>query len=175
MRSLAIPPASFAIVRVPAARSSEGGGFADAHLELSLLPAAVGLPHLPAVSAGAAARAWVAPSLLGVAAVALSVVGGLASLAMPPPPPVRYRIRRAPILPRGVSFHSIAAERLARKEVLARELVALLPPQVCEMLLGPGGYAQVPGAVERAEAVARIVLALGGPDGDGSSQVSVAP
>ena len=117
---------------------------------------------------GNAARGWVAPSLAGVAAVALSVVGGVASLAMPSPPSVPYKKRRAPIhLPRGAHFPSIAAERQARKETLARELVALLPPQVCEMLLGPDGYAQVPGAVERAEAVARIVLALGGPDGDG--------
>ena len=75
--------------------------------------------------------------------------------------------RRPSILPRGAVFDTPGEKRQAKKEVLAQELVARLTPAMAQHLLGAQGYRQVRGTADRAAALARIVLALGGPDGDG--------
>ena len=76
------------------------------------------------------------------------------------------------VLPRGAAFDDPEEKRAARKQVLATELVRKLPPRAIQHLLDRHGrgFEQVNSAAERASALARIVLAVGGPSLHGAGQ-----
>ena len=107
-----------------------------------------------------------------VADNAAQAVGGSDEPVMRPP--IGKQKRRPPILPRNSVFDSAADRRAARKEVLASELASKFTPTMCEALLGTDGLRQVTSRAMRAAAVSRVLMSLGGPDGDGLQEAAKA-
>jgi hypothetical protein len=106
-------------------------------------------------------------AISAVSSAALSTIAGAAGSSLAPTGECEKRTRRPPVLPRGSVFESKKDERLARKQVFAKELAQRFSPRMYLALLGEDGLIQVPCASDRAEAVARILMSLGGPDGNG--------
>ena len=76
--------------------------------------------------------------------------------------------RRPNVLPKGAVFASDAMREAARKEVLATRLIATLPQEsIQEILGGERSMLQVPDPQDQADAVVRIILRLGGANGQG--------
>ena len=121
----------------------------------------------PPASIGPLAVRKALDATAAVATAASSLIPGAPSL---PAPPLQPRPRRSSILPRGAIFASAADRRLARKQALASELATRFSPRMTKNLLGEAGLRQVPGQAERCEAVARVILSHGGPDGDGLAE-----
>ena len=69
---------------------------------------------------------------------------------------------------------SPAERRAARKLILATELAAKLTPSMYEHLLKHDGLLQLRRREDRANAISRVLLSLGGPDGDGLQAASKA-
>ena len=85
-----------------------------------------------------------------------------------PEPPPRGPKRRPNVLPRGAVFASDALRERARKEALATRLIATLPQEAIQGILGgERGLAQVPDPRDQADAMTRIILRVGGANGQG--------